>query len=52
MYGGGLMGTKISTPAEVASVKCPKKTGEMSEDTSCKECSYYADCMRAIMGAL
>jgi len=46
------MGTKVQTPAQAAGVECLKKTGEMDESESCKECRYWSRCLSAIMGVL
>lgn len=45
-------GTKIKTPAAAAGVICPKDTGEMDPDISCKECEHFQACYSSIMGAL
>lgn len=44
--------TKVSEPHQAAGVKCPKKTGDMDEETSCKICHNYRKCMGAIWGVL
>lgn len=46
------IGTTISTPAKKAGVECPKKNGKMDPKDSCQNCDYWAQCMRAIMGAI
>ncbi len=46
------MGTKVSTTHEIAKVECPKETGEMKDEVSCRECKYWIRCMNAILGVL
>lgn len=46
------MGTKVTDAPGAAGVECPKKTGEMDESESCKECPYWSRCYSAIMGVL
>jgi hypothetical protein len=42
------MGTKISDLPSTAGVKCPKKTGEMTENESCNDCKEYRACLNAL----
>lgn len=46
------MGTVISDVPTAAGVDCPKKTGEMSKDTPCRNCMNYIICLRAVAGVL
>jgi hypothetical protein len=45
-------GTKIRTHAEAAGVTCPKETGEMDQETSCRTCEHFLTCFGNIMSAL
>jgi hypothetical protein len=44
--------TNISTPSDLAKVKCPKRTGKMDKDTSCQKCEHYDKCYLAVFKAL
>ena len=46
------MGTKVGDLPGIAGVECPKKTGEMDKDESCRECRYFVRCMRTLRGVL
>lgn len=46
------MVSKVTDIPGVAGVECPKKTGEMDKDTSCRECPYYSKCFNAIMDTI
>ena len=42
------MGTKVSTLSEHVGVECPKETGKMDENKSCKECGNYEKCLTGL----
>ena len=46
------MGAKVVDAPTAAGVECPKKTGEMDESESCRECPYWSRCMDAVMAAM
>ena len=43
------MGTKIKDAPDAAGVECPKKTGKMGKDESCRECDNWIRCWNRIM---
>jgi hypothetical protein len=42
----------VKSPAELAGVKCPKTSGAMDKNASCKECEHYSLCLKKVLGAL
>lgn len=46
------MDIKVLTPAEYASVECPKVTGKMDKNESCTKCEHYNKCYHALFEAL
>ena len=42
------MGTEIWDIPTKAGVECPRKKGEMSNDSSCEECIHYVRCIAAL----
>lgn len=43
---------EISTVPKKAGVTCPKETGEMDADRSCRLCQHYEKCYSAVLSAL
>jgi len=44
--------TKVKSVSGKAGVECPKRSGKMDYDKSCRECDNYSMCVGAIMGVL
>ena len=44
------MGTRVSTPAEVAGVTCPKEAGKMPKTDPCTGCRFFPSCAAAALG--
>lgn len=52
MIEGDKMGTKVYTLPEKAGVKCPKETGDLDKELSCRVCEYYHKCMAVLSRTL
>lgn len=47
-----MAGTNISSLPAAAGVICPKDTGEMDNNASCKNCKHYPKCVAVLNGVL